>query len=100
MENNERTAIILENHEGRIARLEERMLSVEKMTEKIESLTLSVHEMSYQVNRMVDSMAELNNRVSNIEKEPADKWKSLVSTAIGCIVTAVVVFVLTKAGLK
>ena len=92
--------VVLENHEGRITRLEERMGTLEKVTEKIESLTLSVHEMSYQVNRMVDTMTEINNRVNNIEKEPADKWKHMVSTAVGCVVTAVVVFLLTKAGLK
>lgn len=88
-----------ENHELRIKRTEERMNQIEQVQQQIQDLAFSVHDLATSINQMVEEQKTISQRVEAIEKEPADKWRNLTKTAIAVLVSAVVTYFLTKAGM-
>lgn len=97
MENN--VLVKLENHDGRIDRLEHRVKELEANQKEIRELTYSVHTLALNVEKMVDEQKNQSERIQRIEDEPGEKWNamkktaltSVVSTVSGALVTAVIV---------
>lgn len=99
MENN--VLVRLENHEGRIDRLEHRVKELEANQKEIRELTYSVHTLALNVEKMVDEQKAQSERIQRIEDEPGDKWNtmqktvltSVVSTISGALITAIIALI-------
>ena len=79
----------------------------DKITVGIHEVAASVQALALQVKLLTEKMDEsvegLKNsiksqgeRIGKLEKEPADKWKTLVAQVIGLVVAAVVGVVVSK----
>lgn len=93
---NEVIATKLTEHENRIKVAEHRIEELEEKTDRIESLTLSVKELAMSVKTMADGLrdtkndtADLDERLSEVEKYPIkrkaeihDRYVSQVATLI------------------
>lgn len=91
----------LENHDGRIGRLEHRVKELEANQKEIRDLTYSVHTLALNVEKMVDEQKSQSERITRIEDEPGEKWNtmqktlltSVVSTVAGILVTAIIALI-------
>ena len=99
MENN--VPVLLENHKGRIERLEHRIKELEANQKEIRDLTYSVHALALNVEKMVDEQKSQGERIQRIEDEPGEKWNtmqktvltSVVSTISGALITAIIALI-------
>ena len=99
MENN--VLVKLENHDGRIERLEQRVKELEVNQKEIRDLAYSVRTLATNVEKMVDEQKNQNERIKRIEEEPGEQWNTMkrtaltsaVSTVTGALVTALIVLV-------
>lgn len=81
------------------SRQNHRIGKLEDVFEKINELTLSVREMTTTMASMQQELQKQGKRLEDIEKEPADKWKALKRTVLTVLVTAVLTYLLSTAGL-
>lgn len=81
------------------SRQNHRIGKLEDVFEKINELTLSVREMATTMASMQQELQKQGKRLEDIEKEPADKWKALKRTVLTVLVTAVLTYLLSTAGL-
>lgn len=51
------------------------------------------------MNRLEESVNKISASLDEIKQKPAKRWDSTVATIISCIVTAIVVFMLSKIGI-
>ena len=59
------------------------LVTMQKQADAIESMNGKIDIMS-------DSVSEIARRVSDIEREPADRWKKITYEVIKCVVVAAV----------
>lgn len=76
-----------------------RIGKLEEIFQKINELTLSVREMATTMAAMQKELQRQGERLEAIEKEPADKWKQIKTTALTVLVTAVLTWALTRIGM-
>ena len=81
------------------SRQNHRIGKLEDVFEKINELTLSVREMATTMASMQQELQKQGKRLEDIEKEPADKWKTIKTTALTVLVTAVLTWALTRIGM-
>ena len=81
------------------SRQNHRIGKLEDVFEKINELTLSVREMATTMASMQQELQKQGKRPEDIEKEPADKWKTIKTTALTVLVTAVLTWALTRIGM-
>ena len=81
------------------SRQNHRIGKLEDVFEKINELTLSVREMATTMASMQQELQKQGKSLEDIEKEPADKWKALKRTVLTVLVTAVLTYLLSTAGL-
>lgn len=72
---------------------------LEKNSNSLNDLVVSVRELALSVKQMQEELKRQGDRLTEIEKEPADNWKKLTWLVITGIVGAVVGFALSKLGL-
>lgn len=93
---NEEVAVTLANHDNRIRVSEHRIEDLEQSQKQMYDLTISVKELAMSVKSMVEEQKKQGDRISKLEEEPAENWKSLkktvitgiVSTLIGAVISA------------
>lgn len=91
-------ATTLENHKMRIEQLESRMEKAETVLTKIDNLTHSMNALTESINGMVEEQKNINDRLSDIEKEPLENYKfikkqiatALISCVVGALVTIII----------
>lgn len=76
-----------------------RIDKLEKIADQLTDMAASIKVMAVSMQGMQAEQKEQGERLKKIEEEPADKWNSLVKTAITVIATAVVTYMLTKGGI-
>lgn len=74
-----------ENHRQnkRIEECEQRIRAVGEIVRSLDRLTVSVEQMAVEVQKQ-------GERLENIEKEPADKWKNAVWIVVSALIAAAV----------
>lgn len=100
---NERLVRVEESVKQAHKRLDTLSHSLENTDNKIENiyeLTISVKEIATEMKAMREDVAKIDNRVHTIEEKPTKRYDSIISTIIGCIVTAIVTYFLVKMGVK
>ena len=83
-------AVKLAEHENRIKVSEHRIEDLEAQQKVIQELTISVHDLAKSVQDMCKELMEQKSRIAELEKVPAENWKSLIKTAITAVVSALV----------
>ena len=93
-------------HEGRLAKVEERAKSNTHRLDKLEETTAVIHRIASSVERLADkqetvaeSVEKLDGKVTALEQKPGKRWDSIVEKAIWAVVAAVIAFLLGKVGL-
>lgn len=71
----------LNEHDAKIEKMSDLMLAIQKQGNAIECMTRTLNE----VKRSVETV---ENRVSQIEREPGEKWKKIVFEVIKYVVLA------------
>ena len=90
----------------RLAEVEIRVKTNSHRLDKLESLTEVVHELATTMKLLAEKQGRtaelvegLDAKVTAIEQEPAQRWKSVVEKAILTVVAAVVGFAMAKLGI-
>lgn len=73
----------LHDHDEHLTKLDQTYIMLERLTNSVNSLTTSMGDMK-------TTLQSVDKRVSEIEKEPADKWKKLTWKIVELVVAAVV----------
>lgn len=76
-----------------------RIEKLENIMDTINELTASVQLLAVRMEAMQKEMEKQGTRLETIEQEPADKWRSVVKTAVTVVVSALVTYFLTKGGI-
>lgn len=77
-----------------------RLEALEKQTEAINRIATSVEVMTVQQHTMASQITEMSQEVKELKAEPGKRWRFVVEKAIYVVVSAVVGFVLAKAGIS
>ena len=80
-------------------RQNKRIDKLEGALDKLNELASSVQVMAQNIATMTQELKRQSDRLEEIEKEPADKWKKLTWLVITGVVGAVVGFALSKIGI-
>lgn len=96
MDNTE-IAVRLEAHEHEIGSLKHRVKELEAESRALQKLTVCVNKMAVNMENMIRELAKHGERLEAMEREPAETHKqvkqavmtSVVGTAVGAVVTAV-----------
>lgn len=72
---------------------------LEKNSNSLNDLVVSVRELALSVKQMQEELKRQGDRLTEIEKEPADKWKRLTWLVVTGLVGAVIGFLASKLGL-
>ena len=93
-------------HERRLTEVEARAASnshrldkVEESNEVIRSLATSMEVMAERQTHIVETVDQLDAKVTAIEEKPAKRWDSLVDKIIWFVASAIIGFVLARMGL-
>ena len=89
-----------------LAEIDARSRSNTKRLDKLESLIEVVHElattmklMAEKQERTAEVVERLDSKITNIEQEPAKRWKAVVEKVLMTVVAALVGFVMAKLGI-
>ena len=84
-------------HDQQIKSLEKRVAKVEDLREQISAINVAIERQSGNIDRLTELVGtigkqqqEHENRLDEIEQRPAERWESVVKTALTCIVSALV----------
>ena len=70
-------------------RQNKRLDLLETTVKDFQRVALGVEKLSIGLENMVKAQENMNKRLGELEREPADKWKILVSGIIGALATAI-----------
>ncbi len=70
--------------------MEQRLVKTERLVDNINSLTISVERLSIGFSSQVDTLKEMNLRLSNLENEPRDTMRHVYKQIITALVTGVI----------
>lgn len=80
------------------ARQNHRISALESTVETVNRLVTSIEKLTVQIENMQKQIEQQSNRLERIEQEPAEKWKTVVKTALTVLITAAVTYFLTRGG--
>ena len=90
----------------KLAEVDSRSKSNTKRLDKLEALTEVVHKlattmklMAEKQERTAEVVERLDSKITNIEQEPAKRWKAVVEKILMTVVAALVGFVMAKLGI-
>ena len=81
-------AVKLENHEQQIRSLKHRMDEAEKRGKILQDLAMSTQKLAIGMDSMNEKQDNMNSRLEEIEKKPAQHWNSMTQTIITTLVSA------------
>lgn len=79
----------LENHDQHIKSLERRMNTQEEKINVLQELTLSIQKLAYGMDTMTQKQDDMNERLIEIEKKPAQNWNTMTWTIFTTVVSAI-----------
>lgn len=85
----EEMAVALAGNEKDIKSLKHRVQSCESQNETIRALLLSVDRLAVNMEHMLTEQREQGARLTALEKVPAESYRSLKNTVIGCVTSSV-----------
>ena len=95
MEN--KTDVLVIEHETKIKSLEKRMVKVEDLTKNVNELAISVKELAVNQSRMLDEMKEekqhrerVEERVATLELKPSRNAEEIKQKVIIAVITAII----------
>lgn len=77
------------NNEERLAILETESKAMKKDIADLKTIIETIHKLSYNIETMCKEMQNMNERITTLEKEPMENYKSIKKKAIEYIVTAI-----------
>ena len=77
-----------------------RLDSLEDEIKEVRRINVQLAEMAQSLKTMTTELARQGQRLDEIEKEPAQKWKQAVWIVISVVVTAVITSVMYRLGVK
>lgn len=77
-----------------------RIDSLEQEIRQVHSLTVAVEKMAISLENMTVELKKQGERLGVLEAEPGKKWREVSGAVIILVVTAIVTYFLTKAGVK
>lgn len=81
-------AVKLENHEQQIRSLKHRMDEAEERGKILQDLAMSTQKLAIGMDSMNEKQDNMNSRLEEIEKKPAQHWNSMTQTIITTLVSA------------
>lgn len=78
----------------------ERLSKLEALTEVVHELATTMKLMAEKQERTAEVVEGLDSKITNIEQEPAKRWKAVVDKIIMAVVAALVGFALAKLGIQ
>ena len=78
----------------------ERLSKLEALTEVVHELATTMKLMAEKQERTAEVVERLDSKITNIEQEPAKRWKAVVDKIIMAVVAALVGFALAKLGIQ
>lgn len=76
-----------------------RLDRLEELTETVHNLAVTMKLMAEKQERTAEVVDRLDRKITNIEQEPAKRWKAVVEKVILTIVAAIVGFALAQIGI-
>lgn len=89
-----------EFYDEKIKNLELNSKDYDKRIKALEKIYITIEKLTNEIVELRKDTNDMNDRLSAIEKEPADKWKSITNDVLKVFVGAVVGYILVKLGLK
>lgn len=80
-------AVKLEGHEHEISSLKYRTKELESQNKTMQDLAVSVKELAINMKNMLEEQKKQGTRISALEQEPGENWKSVKRTAVTAIVS-------------
>ncbi len=71
-----------------------------QLTESVHTLAITVRDLANEQKNLSGAVSCVKKDVDELKEKPAKRWENLVSIVISIVVTALLTFALTKAGLK
>lgn len=84
----EETGAAIARMEERINSLDRRMGNLEKLTESVQSLALSVQQLATQQSNTEHDVETLTSEVAEIREKPAKRWDAIIAALIAGLVGA------------
>lgn len=84
----EETGAAIARMEERINSLDRRMGNLEKLTESVQSLALSVQQLATQQSNTERDVETLTSEVAEIREKPAKRWDAIIAALIAGLVGA------------
>ena len=81
-------AVKLENHDAHIKSLERRMGAAEERGKVLQDLALSTQKLALGMEQMNAKQDNMNERLEEIEKAPAQNWNTMTRTIFTTIISA------------
>ena len=82
-------AVALARNENDIKSLKHRVANCESENETIRSLALSVNQLAVNMEHMLREQKEQGQRLTALEKEPIEGYRSFKNTVMHCLVSTV-----------
>ena len=82
-------AVKLENHDAHIKSLERRMGAAEEQGKVLQDLALSTQKLALCMEQMNAKQDDMNVRLEEIEKAPAQNWNTMTRTIFTTVVSAI-----------
>jgi conjugal transfer/entry exclusion protein len=101
--NEEQLQKILENQarmDERINTLSEQVSDLKNLTETVQRLAITLERQGAALQSTERKVDDVKADVDEIKAKPGKRWDSAVGTVIAVIITAIVTYFLTTAGLK
>lgn len=106
MNNEELTKKVIELDERATSHTEQ-IKTLFKQSGEIKDIAKSVHELATTVRLLASNqersnkkMDKISSEIEEIKEKPAKRWESVVTNVIVAIITALITYALTAAGLK
>lgn len=90
MDEQQKIALKLNDHDHEIKSLKHRVDDVEKKQSAIGELATSVNTLAINMQHMLEEQKAQGKRLQRLESEPLDNAKYVKRTVISCIITSVV----------
>ena len=81
---------------SRVAALEQRVNHLETVTAAITELLQKVAVIDTKIDNIEGQIKSVSNRLSDIEKQPGDRWGTVVKTCLTVGLTAVVTYFVSR----
>lgn len=80
--------------------IEKRLDKAEKEIDNLKNIYITIKELTCEMKAIKEDTNSINERLSQVEKEPAENWKNISSYIVTTIIGLIIGFIFVKLGLK